>query len=61
MSNKLLPCPFCGNGVEIQEKRCGFYAILCEHKGCQTEMLSSDRDDLINKWNTRSPIGDKNE
>ena len=56
MSNKLLPCPFCGG--EAYEYRSGLQFSLCEivckDCGCRTERMAVA--DAYTTWNTRKPM-----
>lgn len=55
MAEKLKPCPFCGGEVEIYggpETKEAYY-IQCDC-GAFVSALSTDINDLIKVWNTRS-------
>ena len=52
MSNKLLPCPFCGGAgtlVVFLESR----MVICDK--CKATTATGSRDEAIEAWNTRAP------
>ncbi len=65
MSNKLKPCPFCGNLPELVDK-CdgehdgGCFDIFCKTEGCYLELggdywfKMEEIPELINLWNKRN-------
>jgi hypothetical protein len=56
MSDKLLPCPFCPNGIAEKERIFMIgWAIKC--KSCGASSPVKDRlEDAIVAWNTRAPV-----
>lgn len=56
---ELLPCPFCGEAVSLDQYDCDdgesaydFYQIVCKN-GCATHE-SRDRSEIVKGWNTRT-------
>lgn len=47
----LLRCPFCGG----EAKACEYYFIQCTKCGTST-LTHTNREEAINKWNTRKPM-----
>ncbi len=61
MTDKLLPCPFCGGKAYTSEN--DGYAILCDGKKCHIEMGYHDEgnfyeteEEAITAWNNRSTL-----
>ncbi len=59
-TDRLLPCPFCGNEAEMEETLSGTWAIYCAHPirmgGCFGRMDGYiEKSDAIAAWNKRSP------
>ena len=60
---QLKPCPFCGFTPDINDEDCIYpvnrektlWNLVChEHAGgCAASVYGDDRQDVINKWNTR--------
>ena len=74
MEDKLLPCPFCGGEetrIDEQTHWTGMRSQIisasvkhwCQKSPLQPfiEMKAMTRENAINLWNTRAPIGDKND
>lgn len=60
---KLLPCPFCGGEVKLDEDE--FYMFCCDKCGAGITFAKQledgmatdcNKDESIDKWNTRKPI-----
>lgn len=59
MSQKLLPCPFCGSPALIRQCMSDegriYYDVICRGETCLTTMHDcATRQDAIQCWNTRS-------
>ena len=53
---KLKGCPLCGSAGRIKDCGQGFYAIKCVNADCilySNHYVSRDKEELLNKWNTR--------
>ena len=53
MTDKLLPCPFCGGPAQIVSGGPGCHYVRCE--GCSTTGPDRLRESAIAIWNRRSP------
>lgn len=51
----LLPCPFCGNALEVSKRRYNPHArcVTANCKGAQLPLLNIDQPDDVARWNTR--------
>ena len=52
MSNKLFPCPFCGEEVEVLEHSNRF-TVRCKNKKCFLKNFWYKKEELTEVWNTR--------
>ena len=53
--SELKRCPICDKEVEItKDNLMGFHVIECNI--CKILMYSRNKEELINKWNTRKPM-----
>lgn len=55
MSDKLLPCPFCGGEAEYYGE-CDMVWVRCSRYGCYAEMISrfDEPEDAVAAWNRRT-------
>lgn len=62
MEDKLLPCPFCGGEPEIERMGTSRVSMIitCTECGASLETGETWLDKNCS-WNTRAPIGDKND
>ena len=53
--DELLPCPFCGNALEVSKRRYNPHArcVTENCKGAQLPLLNIDQPDDVARWNTR--------
>lgn len=54
MSEKLLPCPHCGNEPK-HEELFNAHRLMCSGKGCRSLVFGDTLEDVIALWNRRAP------
>lgn len=64
MNNSILPCPFCGFRPDSLDDDCIYpinrertiWNLVCYEigGGCGASVLGDNREDVIQRWNTRS-------
>lgn len=57
MNDKLKPCPFCGEKVDLFMGVDGSWATWIIECNCGIEMRFLSREDAIEAWNTRAEDG----
>lgn len=55
MSEKLLPCPFCGSEAEMKRNSGGIYFVKCKDKSCgaRTRNFADNEGGAAYSWNKR--------
>jgi len=57
MSEKLLPCPFCGGEAEIERlEDPTIWFVDCSQCKCQLDETYETKEDVIEAWNTRRSL-----
>lgn len=58
MDNNLLPCPFCGEPVLMQEahERKSYYRGQCDNDDCAYNRWFNTKEEAIEAWNKRVPV-----
>ena len=54
MSEKLLPCPFCGGEAELFNGGPGRAFIMCDGCRCTSDDGTTER--IVAAWNRRAPL-----
>jgi len=55
MSEKLLPCPFCGGESDLWHNPPWSFGVICDACGCEITSPDNTRAGAIAAWNRRTP------